>query len=106
MSDINLRTPTQNKALHLYFELLAHELNEQGLELSKMIRADIPWTKNRVKEMLWKDVQEEFLGKKSTTELTTREVNEVYDIINRAVSEQGVTLYFPSHIDLLTETNE
>jgi hypothetical protein len=37
-------------------------------------------------------------GKESTTELTTKEINELYEVINRATAEKlGISIEFPSN---------
>ena len=93
------RTDRQNRALHLWFTMLAEALNDAGYDMKKVIRAnmDIPWTDYNVKEFLWRPVQEAQLGKKSTTQLTTDEIDKVFEVINKAVGERtGVHVPFPS----------
>ncbi len=92
------RTLKQNKALHKYFELLAEALNESGWDMKKTIKVDVPWTKDTVKEYLWRPVQKAYLKKHSTTELNKQQdITKIYDIINRAISERtGVSVPFPS----------
>jgi len=95
----NRRTDQQNRALHLWFTMLAEELNAAGYDMKKVVRAnvDIPWTSYNVKEFLWRPVQESQLGKKSTTQLSTDEIDKIYDTINRVVGERtGVHVPFPS----------
>lgn len=96
---MNQRTLTQNKALHKYFELLAQELNQAGFDMKRTLKPgiDIPWSPATVKEYLWKPVQHAYLDKESTTELTTKEIDKVYDVLNRHLGETtGVTVVFPS----------
>ena len=79
--------------------MLAEALNDAGYDMKKVIRAnmDIPWTDYNVKEFLWRPVQEAQLGKKSTTQLTTDEIDKVFEVINKAVGERtGVHVPFPS----------
>lgn len=94
---ITQRTPTQNNALHLYFEMLAEALNEAGLDMKKMMKADIPWNAYNVKNELWRPIQEAQLGKKSTTQLTTKDIDKVYETLNRLLGEKkGIHVPFPS----------
>ncbi len=51
-----------------------------------------------VKELLWKQTQKIVLGKESTTQMTTKEVNEIYEVINRFLAKHGVHIAFPSII--------
>lgn len=92
------RTIQQNKALHLYFELLAQSI-DAGLDMRVVLKpeVEIPWTKESVKDHLWRPVQELYLKKDSTTELTTDEIAKVYEVLNRFLGEKhGVSQEFPS----------
>jgi hypothetical protein len=90
------RTDVQNRALHLMFDQLAKELNDRGLYISKVIKVDAPWNKERVKELIWRPTQMKILNKKSTTQLTTKDIDEVFIPIERAVNELGCDIQFPS----------
>jgi len=94
------RTILQNKALHKYFELLAQAMNDAGWEMKRFFsekpEVEIPWNKERVKENLWKVLQEMMTGKTSTAQLTTKEVNEIYEVFDRHISKTtGVHVEFP-----------
>jgi hypothetical protein len=94
------RTKTQNDSIHLYFEHVAQELNDSGNDMRKMLKEtiDIPWTKETVKDYLWRTIQKAMLQKDSTTGLTRAEVSKVYDVLNRHLSEKtGVHVPFPSN---------
>lgn len=98
------RTKQQNKALHVLFQLLADTLNDNGLDMKKTLKpeVDIPWTAIAAKEFLWRPIQRAQLGKQSTTELTTKEIDEVFETINRHLGEKfGVHVPFPSIEELL-----
>jgi len=101
------RTESQNKALHLYFTQLAKMLNDAGLDMRKVLKPSIsiPWTPQTIKENLWKPIMKIQTGKSSTTEMTTKDINEVYDTINRHLGEQfGITVEFPSIESLINES--
>lgn len=82
------KTEKQFKALHLWFKLLADELNEKGFDQKKIIQVDIPWNEYSVKERLWRPTQIIMTGKKSTTRLDRNEIDPIYDVINRAIIER------------------
>lgn len=84
------RTLTQNRALHLWFRMLAETLNDAGLDMRTVIKeeVDIPWSGPSVKEYLWRPVQEAMLQKKSTTEADRTEYSEVRDVIARHLGER------------------
>lgn len=93
------RTTLQNRALHKYFELLADTFNDAGLDMKKVLKpeVDIPWNKETVKNYLWRPIQKAQLEKESTTELTTQEIDLVFNTLNRHISEKfGLSEPFPS----------
>ena len=101
------RTESQNKALHLYFTQLAEMLNDAGLDMRKVLKPSIsiPWTPQTIKENLWKPVMEFQLQKSSTTEMTTKDIDEVYDVINKHIGEQfGISIEFPSQESLINNS--
>ena len=101
------RTESQNKALHLYFTQLAEMLNDAGLDMRKVLKPSIsiPWTSQTIKENLWKPIMKIQTGKSSTTEMTTKDIDEVYDVINRHLGEQfGITVEFPSQESLINNS--
>lgn len=93
------RTQRQSNALHLYFELLAEALGEAGLDMRKTLKPtiEIPWNKETVKEYLFKPIMKAQLNKESTTEMTTKEVDQVIETLNRHLGEKfGLHIPFPS----------
>jgi hypothetical protein len=84
------RSLAQNRALHKFCELLADELNSAGLEqkvvLSQWI--DVQWSKDSVKEVLWKPILKVLSEKSSTTEMDTKEPSEVYEHLVRFFGEK------------------
>ena len=97
----NKRTILQNASLHKYLTMVAHELENQGQTMTDVIKkwptVEITPTMNSVKEIIWRPVQNMQVGKKSTTELTTSEVDKIYQIVSMFLSRQfGISLPFPS----------
>lgn len=93
------RTAAQNRALHKMFGTLANELNEQGLTILKTLKpsVEIQWNATTIKELIWRPIQRAQLNKKSTTELTTIEIDQVFDTITKHLGEKfGIELMFPS----------
>ena len=97
------RSETQNNALHLWFELVAKELNDGGLHVQKVLEQtiEINWNKDLVKNTLWRPVQVALLKKKSTTELKkTEDIDVVYEHLNRYLSDKfGLHVPFPNWED-------
>lgn len=95
----NQRTLQQNKALWLFYQLLADELNAAGLDQRKVLKPSvaIPWSKDSIHDMLWLPIQEAMYGTDSTTQLTSEQIDKVYDVLNRHLGETtGVHVPFPS----------
>lgn len=101
LSNLDLRTLAQNRAFHLYFNMVAVQLNNNGLYINKLIKedkykADIDWSGDLVKNQLWRPIMEAILDKKSTTQLEKNEVDRVYNTLNRYLSNMGITVAFPN----------
>ncbi len=93
------RTLQQNKALYLWFTQLADNLNEQGFDMRRTLKAhvDIPWNAETIKEYIFRPIMRAQLNKESTTELTTKEIDAVFDTISKHLGENiGVHQDFPS----------
>ena len=100
------RTSQQNRALHLYFTLLADALNDGGFDMRETIRqdVDIPWTADTIKNNLWRPIQKAYFKKQSTTGLKKKEIDKVYDVLNKTIGERtGVHIDFPSRINLIDD---
>ena len=93
------RTNLQNKAMHKYFDMLAEALNEAGLDMKTVLKpeVEIPWTKESVKNQLWRPVQIIMEDKESTTELESAEPSDIYLVLQRHIAEKfGVHVEWPS----------
>ncbi len=101
------RTNQQNKSMWKFFELLAQELSDHGLDMKKVLKPeiDIPWNKNTICEFLWRPIMKAQIGKESTTELTTKEIDKIYDTLNRHLGEKfGIHVDFPSEESLINKS--
>ena len=68
-----------------------------------LLVADCDWTRDLVKNNLWRPVQKSLYEKESTTQLDTKECQEVYKQLDRFMSESfGVHIEWPS-IDSMSE---
>lgn len=106
LEETKKRTLSQNRALHLWFEFVAAQLNGAGLDMRRTLAQDIeiPWNKDTVKEMLYKPVMEAQTGKDSTTDLTTKELSQVAETITRHLAQKlGIDIEFPSEESLVRE---
>jgi hypothetical protein len=93
------RTTAQNRAIHKYFEMVADALDREGHSVQDVLKlarkADIRPTPEIVKEVMWKPIQKAMYGTDSTTQLTTAQVDKVYEVMNKFLSEQMEVVHTP-----------
>lgn len=93
------RTHSQNNALHLMFTQLASELNDHGLYMMKVLKhsAEIEWTPETVKVLIWKPLMNAIVNKDSTSAMTRDEVDKVFKVLHKHFNEKlGLNIEFPS----------
>jgi hypothetical protein len=98
MTTVKRRTSRQNNAIHVYCREAAKDLNEAGCDQRKVLKPSlaIPWTMESFKDNLFKPIMQAMFGIESTTQLKTGQVGEVYEALNRELSEKfGVSTEFP-----------
>lgn len=76
--------------LHAWFEAIANELNNSGLDMRTVLKpeVEIPWDKDSVKRYLFHPIERIMLEKESTRDLTTAEVSRVADVLHRHLAEK------------------
>lgn len=93
------RTNAQNNSLHLYCQRIADALNTAGYsipEVLKCFKMEIPFTKENVKELLWRTAQKRMYNKESTTALLKQgEIDDIVDVMNRFLGENFHIEYIP-----------
>lgn len=92
------RTGQQNRGLHKGFELVAQSLNDAGLDMKTVLKPDIaiPWTKESVKNYLYRPIMHAMYGKGSTTELAKQEEpGAVWETMMRFLMEKHHIEYVP-----------
>lgn len=100
------RTQTQNRALHLMFRQLSEQLNESGLDMKKTLKPDIDiwWNEKMVKEYIWRPLQRIITGKESSTEISTKDIDKIFEVISKNFGEKfGLEIRFPSIETLISE---
>jgi len=91
------RTNQQNKSIHKGCQQIANVLVENGISLNKVIKnLEIRPSMESVKD-IFRSIAESKYGIKSTTELKSNQVTEVWEDLIKAVSEStGIFIPFPS----------
>lgn len=99
--DERVRTIKQNNALHKYCQDLADLLNESGVNQGLFLQEfEVDNSMESIKN-IFREIGRIKYGKNSTAKLTTKEITEIYDEINRQTAKFGLHLPFPSIEDLL-----
>lgn len=97
----NNRTSLQNRSLHLYCDQIALDMNDAGIGQRKFFDLmkpgfDLPVSKLSIKE-LFRNVGFAIYGAKSTSDLKTDEIHEVWQVVNQRIMEiTGVSRPWPS----------
>lgn len=94
------RTNQQNRALHKLFNDISAYCVETGIDqktvLDSLKSYEVSTSPQFVKEV-WRVIMHTLTGKKSTTELDRKEIDQVYDVFNKFWSElTGEHFPFPS----------
>lgn len=92
------RTLQQNKALHKFCSMLADEFGARGLDMKAVLKpeVEIPWTTESVKNHIWRPVQEIMTDIESTADLSTTDVNAIYQVVARHLAEKhGISIAWP-----------
>ncbi len=97
------RTILQNKSLHLYLTMIADQLSEAGLDMREVVKLPVTPTTDNVKEMMFKPVMTAMHPDiTSTTKLSTKQMQAVYETFNVAMAERlGVSADWPSESSML-----
>lgn len=89
----NQRTARQNRAIYAFLRELSKNLNAAGFDLLSFPwkeGVEIPWSLELAKDRLWVPIQQVVTDKKKTSELTTAEVDKVYQPLARKITGMGV----------------
>ena len=91
------RTTLQNRSIHLWFEQVEQAAAEEGLTFDQIVMesVELPVTKELMKE-LWKAVQYKLYGTDSTKEMTTDQVDKIFDVLNKHLGQvAGIYVPYP-----------
>ena len=91
------RTKLQNRSLHKYFELLAIAMDDAGLDMRETITVPIKPTKDNVKAEMGHPIMKAMYPEaKSTADLETDQISELYEVMNRFTAQRlGISVEFP-----------
>lgn len=102
------RSIPQNSSIHLYCTKVAKALNRGGYSVESLVTQimEIPFNMTLVKELIWRRAQLAHVGKKSTKEITTKDIDKIYEVVNRFLADRyKLHVPFPS-LDELARRRE
>ena len=93
------RTLAQNRAIHKFFQEAAVELNNAGIDQKLLLEGlEVEHTFYSVKE-IFRAIGRAKFGKVSTADLTTKELQETFEEMQRMFARVGISMTFPSYED-------
>ena len=92
------RTAKQNAALYVYLRQLSQTLNDAGLSINTFFKEgyEVPFNEETVKIEIWNKMQEALTGEVHSSEISPKQMSEVYDRVNLALAKHGVHVPWPS----------
>lgn len=110
MTEEQLRTYFQNRAMHRGFKLIADALNDAGKDMRVVLKphVEIPWTKDSVKEHLFKPIMELMTSKQHTRELSKHgEISEIWETTMRfLLQNEHLDEFIPFPVDEEKQLNK
>ena len=95
---LDQRSKAQNRLIHQFMKNIANRLNESDLKVQDVIKYETDWNTQKVKELIFRPVQESLYKKKSTTKLNKNELDLIFDTIIQALASKGIDT-----VDLIRE---
>lgn len=92
------RSTSQNSSLWLWCEQISSTLNDRGLDINSVIEIPIRWNKDRFKAVIV-DKMISDMGKSSSTQLTSEDLNDLIDGITRGFAMKGIVIPPFPHIE-------
>lgn len=95
------RTVKQNGSLHQVLDSFALDMNEAGIDFKKTVRLPVSFTKENIKEYMFKPIMSGlYPDVESTADLSTTQMMRVYDVFNAAMAERfGVSHQWPDRFN-------
>jgi len=82
--------------------MLAESLNDSGQDMRMVLKPEIeiPWTLESIKMLMFKPIAKAMFDVESTKDLDTKQISEVYEVLNRHTAEKlGVSVIWPHEED-------
>lgn len=92
IKNIDLRTQAQNSALWLWLTQIANRLNNENIPTTQILKADVNWNKDKVKNMFFDPIIDMLYNKKSSTKLNKDEFELIILTMTKAFGGRGIEL--------------
>lgn len=90
------RTFKQNNSLHRWFEEVSRECNSRGIDMKVLVEhLRVDTSPESIKD-IFRQIGFTKFGKKSTADLTTKELMDCFEEFNRLLGNNGLHIVFPS----------
>lgn len=90
------RTLKQNRSIHVFFEEVSRECNDRGIDMKVLVsNLRVDTSPESIKD-IFRQIGLVKFGKKSTADLTTKELMDCYEEFNRLLGNNGLHCPFPS----------
>ena len=100
LTNIDLRTQSQNAALWMWLTMIANKFNRDNVTADMVIKPQIEWNKEKIKAMFFDPIMKLVASKDSSTKLSKEEFSQVLEVLTEAMGRKGQELpEFPS-VDL------
>lgn len=93
---MNKRTDKQNRAIHTWFTEVSRECNDRGVDMKVLVEnLRVDTSPESIKD-IFRQIGSVKYGKKSTADLTTKELMDCYEEFNRLLGQSSLHIPFPS----------
>ena len=92
IKNLDSRTIQQNKAQWLWLTMIANTLNRKNVPITQLLKADVHWTGEKVKNMFFDPVIQALYGVTTSTKLHKSDYDQIIDVMTKAFGQRGISL--------------
>ena len=97
IKNMESRTMAQHRSYFLWLTMIANKLNNENITTTQILRPNISWTSEKVKEMFTAPLIKALFGVNSSTKLEKGDFDMLINTMIKSFGERGVQLpEFPS----------
>jgi len=92
LTNMDLRTLSQNNALWLWLSQIAKRFNDDSVTTDMVIRPQVKWNKEKIKAMCFDPIMSLVTSKSSSTKLSKEEFSDTVETLVEAMGRKGQEL--------------